>query len=116
MESERRRAERNIVHISVHWQGLLSERKGHISDISATGCFVLSGGDLSPGELISLEMELPGVMKLRVWAKVVYVIPEMGFAVRFRDMTNTDETRLERLIELAKTDFPMRDEIKNPTG
>jgi hypothetical protein len=99
MERDRRESERVWVNVTARWQGLLNAREGSISDISKTGCFLLTGGEVSPGELVSIEINLPQLPRLRLWGKVVYHVPEMGFALRFTDMNITDETLLSRLIE-----------------
>jgi hypothetical protein len=99
MNQERRDSKRVWADIKVQWHGLLSSREGSISDISLTGCFILTGGDVSPGELVSVEIDLQGLLRMQLWGKVVYHITDMGFALRFRDLSVTDSTLLARLIE-----------------
>ena len=73
-----------------------------VSDLSSTGCFVLSGGDVNSGELTRLEIHFPeGVASL--WGEVVYSMAEMGFAIRFK-FAGEEERRsldnsLDKLIE-----------------
>jgi hypothetical protein len=102
MDRDRRQSERVDADLQVDWHGLLNSRKGNISDISVSGCFVLTGGDVTPGELISVEMVVPGLLRMELWGKVVYQIPDMGFALRFKDLSVTQQTLLARLIEYLR--------------
>jgi PilZ domain len=107
MDKERRNSLRVPTNLTAQWHGLLARSEGTIADLSSTGCFVLTGGDASPGELISLRISIPGVMHLQVWGKVVYQIEEMGFALRFKDLSTTDQTLLNRLIEYVSNSQPV---------
>ena len=86
---ERRTAERIRTNLLARWEGLLTAGRGAISDLSTTGCFVLSGGRVDTGELVRLEIQFADRISL-VWGEVVYAIAEMGFALRFA-FANTDE-------------------------
>ena len=79
---ERRRAQRLRTNINVRWETLKTQGQGSVCDLSASGCFVLSGGEVTPGELTRLDMRVTDEL-LTVWGTVVYTISEMGFAVRF---------------------------------
>jgi hypothetical protein len=79
---ERRTAERIRTNLGARWEGLLTAGRGAICDLSATGCFVLTGGEISAGELVRLEIHSADRLNL-VWGEVVYAISEMGFALRF---------------------------------
>ena len=79
---ERRTTERFRTNLSVRWEGLMSQGRGAICDLSSGGCFVLTGGEVLAGELIRLEIHSSDRIDL-VWGQVVYAIAEMGFALRF---------------------------------
>jgi hypothetical protein len=79
---ERRSANRLRTNINVRWETLKTQGRGFVCDLSSSGCFVLSGGDVSQGELARLDLRVSDEM-LTVWGTVVYNIAEMGFAVRF---------------------------------
>lgn len=79
---ERRSANRLRTNISVRWETLKTQGRGSVCDLSSSGCFVLSGGEVSPGELARLDLVVLDEM-VTVWGTVVYAISEMGFAVRF---------------------------------
>src|SRR6185436_8970371 len=79
---ERRSANRLRTNINVRWETLKTQGRGSVCDLSSSGCFVLSGGTVTPGELARLDLRVSDEM-LTVWGTVVYAINEMGFAVRF---------------------------------
>ena len=94
---ERRTAERVRLNLSARWEGLLAEGRGAVSDLSSTGCFVLSGAQVSSGELIRLQIVFPREVGL-VWGQVVYSVAEIGFALRFRFGSDDEQRALDRLI------------------
>jgi hypothetical protein len=102
MLQERRRSERVRANLPVRWVGAFAEHEGTIGDISINGCFILSDGDVKIGELISLEIDLPRVLRLQLWGNVVNHAEEIGFALRFKDLTVTDQTLLTRLLEYVR--------------
>jgi hypothetical protein len=97
--SERRIAERVRVHLNARWEGVLARREGVISDISATGCFILTSDEVERGELVRLEIETPTEGWIYLWGEVVYLIEEMGFAVRFTGASESEQTMLALLID-----------------
>ena len=94
---ERRRAHRLRTNIDVRWETLKTQGRGAIADLSASGCFVLTGGEVSPRELARLDLVVSGELTT-LWGSVVYAIPEMGFAVRFVFASETDQQSIERVI------------------
>ena len=98
MTDERRRSPRVKVNLQARWEGVLSQLEATITDLSKTGCFVLTGGNVEPKELVRLEIDAPEGEPFVLWAEVVDAANEIGFAVRFTSMNDDDETRLSRLI------------------
>ncbi|HKS30441.1 MAG TPA: PilZ domain-containing protein [Pyrinomonadaceae bacterium] len=95
--SERRRAPRYRVNFRAKWEGSWATREGHITDLSAVGCFILTPDLVKPGEAVKLDIQLPkGEIKLEGY--VVYKIEEMGFAIEFTTATEEDRKRLAWLI------------------
>src|SRR6266852_641388 len=95
---ERRTTERIRINLKARWEGLFSEGRGAICDLSRTGCFVLTGGEVKAGELVRLEMHFPGRIDL-AWGQVVYAVAEMGFALRFALGDDEDHRALDELVE-----------------
>ena len=94
---ERRNARRLRTNIDVRWETLKTQGRGAVADLSASGCFVLTGGEVSPGELARLVLVVSGE-PTTLWGSVVYSISEMGFAVRFVFASETDRQAIDRLI------------------
>jgi len=97
---DRRTAERVRLNLRTRWETLMTQGRGAVSDLSSTGCFVLSSGFVNSGELVRLEIYFPeGPASL--WGEVVYSIAEMGFAIRFKFTSDEEKRALEKLIEGA---------------
>jgi hypothetical protein len=94
--NNQRSAPRIEVTLPARWEGVLDKHEASITSLSTDGCFVLSGGEVSLGELISIEIDLPEQETVFCWGEVSDLAPEIGFAVRF---TTLDEGALERLAE-----------------
>jgi len=71
MTNERRRSPRVKVNLQARWEGVLSQQEATITDLSKTGCFVLTGGKVEPKELVRLEIEAPEGEPFVLWAEVV---------------------------------------------
>lgn len=95
---ERRTAERIRINLKARWEGLISQGRGAICDLSSAGCFVLTGGEVTVGELVRLEIQFPNQIAL-VWGRVVYAVAEMGFALRFAFSGDSEMRELEQAIE-----------------
>ncbi len=94
MGIERRRAKRFKVNLPARWDGTANGERGTISDLSLTGCFILTGGAAGQGDPVSLALELPGGKTLQLGGEVVYYTDEIGFAVRFTQAEATDKRNL----------------------
>ena len=101
MEKEKRKAPRVKVNLPARWEGVLTQREGTVTDLSVTGCFVLTGGKVEPKELVRLEISLPETDPIYLWSEVVEHADEIGFSMRFTSMSEEEQTRLEQFIEQA---------------
>ena len=70
-----------------------------MTDISRSGCFVLSGGRVQVKELIWLEIQLPDRDPIHFWAEVVNEASEIGFALRFNSASDGDDEVLAKFLE-----------------
>jgi len=91
MEKDRRSAPRVRVNLSARWEGVLSRHEATITDLSRSGCFVLTAGKVEMKELISIEMEIPNRGWIQFWAEVVDEASEIGFAVKFNSTSEEEE-------------------------
>lgn len=81
---ERRESPRYKVNFSARWGGEEWEgREGTIGDLSSGGCFVLTEDAVGEGQLVKLDIKVPGQKALTLWGNVAYWVAETGFAVRF---------------------------------
>lgn len=101
MKQERRRAPRAKVNLQARWEGVLTQQEANVTNLSKTGCFVLSGGKVEPKELIRLEIILPNDEPIYPWAEVVEEADEIGFAVRFTSLDDDELNRLEQFVRRA---------------
>ena len=99
MEKNRRSAPRIRVTLQARWEGVLGQMDAVVTDLSRSGCFVLSGGQVELKELIWLQIHVPGGPSVEIWAEVVDQASEIGFAVRFNSTSEDDELRLSNYIE-----------------
>ena len=99
MENERRSSPRARVNLPARWEGVLSRENATVTDISRSGCFVLTGGKVEKKELVWLEIQLPDRDPLHVWAEVVEEATDIGFAVRFNSASEEDERLLAQFLE-----------------
>src|SRR5690349_11213362 len=80
---ERRKTKRFSVNLDIEWANGTERRRGTLSDISDSGCFVLSSGNPEEGELVKLYLPMTDGMQVDFDGHVSNVAPEIGFAVEF---------------------------------
>ena len=99
MEKERRSAPRVRVKLPARWEGVLSRENATVTDLSRSGCFVLTGGKVEIKELVWLEIQLTPQQAVNFWAEVVNQASEIGFALKFNSSSPEDETALAKFLE-----------------
>lgn len=99
MNVERREHVRVPTSITVRWEGATGRYEVRTTDISMSGCFVDTVGQVRVGELIIFELALAGGESLELRGEVVNVYPNVGFGVRFINVDQANEKRLESLIK-----------------
>lgn len=99
MENERRSAPRARVKLQARWEGVLSRENGTVTDLSRSGCFVLTGGTVEVKELVRLEIHLTDQQTVNFWAEVVNQASEIGFALKFNSSTPEDEAALAKYLD-----------------
>ena len=99
MEKDRRSAPRVRVKLPARWEGVLSRENATVTDLSRSGCFVLTGGKVEIKELVWLEIQLTNNEKVNFWAEVVDQASEIGFALKFNSSSQEDEGTLAKYLE-----------------
>jgi hypothetical protein len=99
MEKDRRSAPRARVKLSARWEGVLSRENATVTDLSRSGCFVLTGGKVEVKELVWIEIQLTDRQTVNFWAEVVNQASEIGFALKFNSSSPEDEAALAEFLE-----------------
>ena len=96
---DRRSAPRVRVNLPARWEGVLSRENATVTDLSRSGCFVLTGGKVEVRELVWLEINLTDMQAVNFWAEVVDEASEIGFALRFNSSSPEDEVALKSFLD-----------------
>jgi hypothetical protein len=96
---DRRKAPRVRVNLPARWEGVHSRETGTVTDLSRTGCFLLTGGKVEVKELVWLEINLTETQIVNFWAEVVDEASELGFALKFNSSSPEDEATLASCLE-----------------
>ncbi|MBC7796243.1 MAG: PilZ domain-containing protein [Pyrinomonadaceae bacterium] len=94
---DRRNSQRFAVNIEIVWESLIGQSDGTISDVSTTGCFILCTGEVEDSETIKIYLPLVDGQHMILWGEVVNHVYEIGFAVRFIEIGDTEKLFLEKL-------------------
>ena len=87
------------VNLPARWEGVLSRENATVTDLSRSGCFVLTGGKVEVKELVWLEIQLTDTQKVHYWAEVVDAASDIGFALKFNSSTPEDEGMLASFLD-----------------
>ncbi len=101
---ERRAVERFEVNIDIEWEGLVGRKAGTISDISPIGCFVLCSGEVEDGETVKIFFPLTDGRTIQLWGEVSNHVFEIGFAVKFIELSEAQREFLEVFVETLHED------------
>ena len=99
MERDRRSAPRARVKLPARWEGVVSREDATVTDLSRSGCFVLTGGKVEVKELVWVEIQLTDNQAVNFWAEVVDQASEIGFALKFNSSSPEDENALAKFLE-----------------
>jgi hypothetical protein len=99
MERDRRSAPRVRVKLPARWEGAMSRENATVTDLSRSGCFLLTGGKVEVKELVWLEIQLTDRQRVIFWAEVVDEASEIGFALKFNSSSEEDEAALITFLE-----------------
>ena len=102
MAEERRGEERVPLTMDVRWESLSGKHSARISDMSLSGCYVETMGQVAVGEIIRFEVQLPTGRWLPLIGEVVYQLPAMGFGLRFRTLTTGQREVIASLLDYVK--------------
>lgn len=101
---DRRSNDRFPVNIEIEWEGLVGRKSGTISDLSPTGCFVLCSGEVEDGENVKIFFPLTDGRKIQFWGEIVNHVFEIGFAMRFIELSEAQKDFLEKFVDTLRDD------------
>lgn len=100
---DRRSKDRFNVDIDIEWEGLVGRRPGTISDISFGGCFVMCSAEVDDGETVKIFLPLADGMRVQFWGEIVNHIFEIGFGMRFIEVSEPQKEIILSIVSSAKT-------------
>ncbi|MGI8788527.1 MAG: PilZ domain-containing protein [Pyrinomonadaceae bacterium] len=101
---ERRSVERLRANIEIEWEGLVGRKPGTISDISPLGCFILCSGEVEDGENVKIFFPLTDGRKIQLWGEVSNHVFEIGFAIKFIELSEAQREFLEVFVDTLRED------------
>ncbi|HEY0050033.1 MAG TPA: PilZ domain-containing protein [Pyrinomonadaceae bacterium] len=101
---ERRAIQRYNASIDIEWEGLVGRKTGTISDMSVVGCFVLCSGEVEDSENVKIFFPLTDGRKIQLWGEVTNHVYEIGFAIRFIELSEAQKDFLEVFVETLRED------------
>lgn len=96
--TERRASNRYSIELDVEWEGAAGRQPGTVSDVSIEGCFVLSSGEINDGDPVKVFVPLADGMKVQFDGKVANQVYEIGFGVRFEQLTAAQRDVLIKIV------------------
>ena len=99
---DRRAFQRFSVNIDIEWEGLVGRKKGTISDMSETGCFILCSGEVEDLETVKIFFPLTDGRKIQLWGEVTNHIYEIGFAIRLIKPSEAQQDFLEVFVDTLR--------------
>jgi hypothetical protein len=102
MNEEQRQCERVRFPMEARWEGLSGKHVARVYDISLTGCYIESLGQVQLSEEIGFEIQSPTGRWLPLRGKVIHYQPNMGFGVIFINMSELQHNALTELIDYAR--------------
>ena len=96
--TERRASNRYSIELDIEWEGSAGRIPATISDVSIEGCFVLSSGEINDGDHVKLFVPLADGMKVQFEGKVANHVYEIGFGVRFDQLTAAQRDVLIKIV------------------
>jgi len=101
---DRRDFQRFKVNIEIEWEVLTGKEQGTIGDLSEQGCFILCSGDVNDGEIVKIFFPLTDGRKIQLRGEVVNHVFEIGFAIRFIDLSEAQKDFLEVFVDTLRDD------------
>jgi hypothetical protein len=102
MRKDSRRNERYPLPLEVRWEGLSGKHAARIADISLGGCYIESLAQVTVGEQIKFEIQLPTGGRMPLRGEIIYHQPSLGFGVCFHDLSIMERNVLSHMIAASR--------------
>lgn len=102
MPENKRRDERFTLPLEVHWESLSGKHEARVGDISLGGCYIESLAQVTTGDQIQFEIQLPTGGRMPLRGEVVHHQPNMGFGVRFVNLSVMERNVLAHVIDRSR--------------
>lgn len=99
--NERRETIRYPISVDVEWEVGSGRSPGTLSDVSFDGCFVLSSGEVTDGDVIRIFVPLADGMKVQFGGKIANHVFEIGFGVKFEQLSAAQRDLLVNLVKAS---------------
>ena len=95
---DRRGEERYSITLDVYLQASNGRFPGTISDVNWSGCFILSGAEVSKEETVHVFLPVPGGVRVQVTGVVTNLSEDIGFGLKFCELNEVQWNALDSLI------------------
>ena len=99
MPQEKRQAPRLRTNLRTFWEVGAERHEGVVLNLSVTGCFVVTPAEVPIGSVVRVEVGQPNLLHMTLEGKAVHFLKGRGFGVRFKDVTQTQQILLAKLIQ-----------------
>jgi PilZ domain len=99
MMDERRRHTRASRLLEIRWEDLSGKYNARVTDISLDGCYIESIGQVTVGQQIRFEIQLPPTGSwVPIRGEVVNHQQNLGFGVRFIGLSEQEQMALAQML------------------
>lgn len=99
---ERRARPRLTVSLDAVWDSSRGNHPARITDLSLGGCYLDTVGETMSGEIVCFRVALPDGDWLYLEGEVKHHTTGMGFGVRFVDLEQQQEDKIEAVLRAAR--------------
>ena len=99
IDAEKRDHDRKEFVTEAALESASGKHQSRISDISLGGCYVDSIASAAAGEPISLTITMGSGESQQFTGEVAYVLPGLGFGIRFTDLTEERTDFLRKILD-----------------
>lgn len=100
------------VSLEVVCEAASGKHSARISDIDASGCYVDSITQVAVGEIVTFKARLPTGHWVQLRGEVISHEWHAGYDLRFRDLTDEEETLLAEVITAKSREWASRSSLK----